>query len=85
MSVSVRAGLAEELHEISVTHSPETGRCRCMDCGDCEEHVTGHHEVLAMQARAAQHAMSTGHRVLEHSALDSVVGPRGGRGVLHAA
>lgn len=88
MSVILRdntTGAVEELHAISVSHSPETGRCRCLDCLDCTENVTGHHEVLAMQARVAQHAMSTGHRVMEHSELDSVVGPRGGRGILHVA
>jgi hypothetical protein len=79
------AGSVEELHEIAISRSPETGRCRCLDCGGCTEEASGHHQVLEMLTHAAMHAAATGHRVREHSELDSVVGPRGARGVLHAA
>lgn len=72
------AGQAE-LHEVTIQRAPETGECRCLDPAcPFREDSTGHSQVMAMQAHAAQHAMTTGHRVAECSRASMVVGPRAG-------
>lgn len=73
-----------ELHEIALLRGPEKGECRCMDCGECTAQVTGHSQVLAMQADAVRHAMATGHRVAEHSEATMVVGPPAPRAAARA-
>lgn len=66
----------DELHDIVIKRAPETGECRCTVCPNCTEQVTGHDQVLAMQARAVQHAMVTGHQVAEHTSTAMVVTAR---------
>lgn len=59
---------------IQITPAGESADCRCTDAA-CEfrEETSGHAGVLQGLVHAAEHSLTTGHRVTEHVVRDSVV------------